>query len=106
MNDYGIRFIGKEGSGKSMLLKKRNNKALGFVLGLMYAPFLWGVTQSYFYLGNLLGAVMWSNEILDPNNIFVLVVFTLFTAVMGLIIVLFPIWFYQRFMNNGKTRSN
>ena len=81
-------------------------KSLGFILGLMYAPFLWGVTELYYYLGVLMGALLVSTKSFTEEFYFSFVIVILLGAVMGLIIVFFPIWFYLRFMNNGKTRNN
>ena len=79
-------------------------KRLGFVLGLIYAPFFYFTVQSYFYIGSLLGAVIWSTETIGHYTWFLLYVVVLFMAVMGLITVMFPIWFYLRFMRDERKR--
>jgi len=33
------------------LFKMKNKKSPRFLLGLMYAPFFWGVVELYYYLG-------------------------------------------------------
>lgn len=97
---FVMNLNGKEGSGKSSTMKKplskKENRKLGFILGLMYAPFLWFIVEGYYYLGRTLGAIMWSTDKATAGEYLTLSLLILVMAIIMLIIAIAPIYWYLR----------